>query len=73
MKLLSVCIKALFRDVALNLYAGSFYRAAIPQDITSGLPNPDNWGEPVAALASTSCNISQFFVNHSIIFGEIFS
>lgn len=50
----------------------SFYRAAIPQDITSGLPNPDNWGEPVAALASTSCNISQFFVNHSIIFDITF-
>lgn len=49
--------------------SGSFYRAAIPQDITQGLPNPSNWGEPVAALAPTHCNISQYFANHSIVFG----
>lgn len=52
-----------------NLASGSFYRAAIPQDITQGIPNPSNWGEPVAALASTHCNIPQYFANHSIVFG----
>ena len=52
-----------------DLGSGSFYRAAIPQDITQGLPDPSNWGEPVAALASTNCNISQYFANHSIVFG----
>jgi hypothetical protein len=50
----------------------SFYRAAIPQDITQGLPDPSNWGEPVAALASTNCNISQYFANHSIVFDITF-
>jgi len=50
--------------------SGSFYRAAIPQDIVQGAPDPSNWGEPVAALSNQSCNITQNFVNHSIIFGE---
>ncbi|KAG6381199.1 ribosomal L15-domain-containing protein [Boletus reticuloceps] len=48
----------------------SFYRAAVPQDITSGLPDPSNWGEPVAALVPTNCNISRSFANHSIVFGD---
>jgi len=51
--------------------SGSFYRAAIPENIGQGLPDPSTWGEPVAALAPTSCNISQFFANHSIVFGEL--
>ncbi|KAG6335282.1 hypothetical protein ID866_3811 [Astraeus odoratus] len=50
----------------------SFYRAAIPQDINEGLPDPSNWGEPVAELAPTSCNITQFFANHSIVFDITF-
>ncbi|KAH0838326.1 ribosomal L15-domain-containing protein [Lanmaoa asiatica] len=50
----------------------SFYRAAIPQDINQGLPDPSNWGEPVAALAPTNCNISQYFANHSIVFDITF-
>lgn len=49
---------------------GSFYRAAIPQDIVQGEPNPSNWGEPVAALSNQGCNITQYFTNHSIVFGE---
>jgi len=49
---------------------GSFYRSAIPLDIGQGAPNPSNWGEPVAALSNQSCNMTQYFVNHSIIFGE---
>lgn len=50
----------------------SFYRAAIPEDIAQGLPDPTIWGEPDAALAPTSCNISQYFANHSIIFDITF-
>jgi hypothetical protein len=50
--------------------AGSFYRAAIPKDITSGAPNPSEWGKPSATLSSTQCNIGKYFSNHSIIFGE---
>ncbi|KAJ6610875.1 concanavalin A-like lectin/glucanase domain-containing protein [Mycena sp. CBHHK59/15] len=50
----------------------SFYRSAIPQDITSGSPNPANWGTPVAALAPAACDPLTFFVNHSIIFDITF-
>ncbi|KAE9411131.1 hypothetical protein BT96DRAFT_969316 [Gymnopus androsaceus JB14] len=47
----------------------SFYRAAIPEDITAGSPNPtlENWGQPVAALAPGGCDPITNFVNHSII------
>ncbi|KAG2154871.1 glycoside hydrolase family 16 protein [Suillus clintonianus] len=50
----------------------SFYRALIPVDITQGEPNPSNWGEPDAALSTQSCNITQFFANHSIVFDITF-
>ncbi|KAG1750014.1 glycoside hydrolase family 16 protein [Suillus paluster] len=50
----------------------SFYRAAIPQDIVQGEPNPSNWGTPVAALSTQSCNITQYFANHSIVFDITF-
>ncbi|KAF9229309.1 glycoside hydrolase family 16 protein [Gyrodon lividus] len=50
----------------------SFYRAAIPQDIIQGLPDPSNWGEPVAELAPSSCDITQYFANHSIVFDITF-
>ncbi|KAG2149980.1 glycoside hydrolase family 16 protein [Suillus cothurnatus] len=50
----------------------SFYRAAIPLDITQGEPNPSNWGEPVAELSTQSCDISNYFSNHSIVFDITF-
>ncbi|OAX42990.1 glycoside hydrolase family 16 protein [Rhizopogon vinicolor AM-OR11-026] len=50
----------------------SFYRAAVPQDIVQGEPEPSNWGEPVAALSNQSCNITQYFANHSIVFDITF-
>lgn len=50
----------------------SFYRAAIPLDITQGEPNPSNWGEPVAVLSTQSCNITNYFANHSIVFDITF-
>ncbi|KAJ6519845.1 glycoside hydrolase family 16 protein [Mycena sanguinolenta] len=46
----------------------SFYRSAIPNDITINSPDPSNWGVPVAALAPDACDPLTFFVNHSIIF-----
>ena len=49
---------------------GSFFRAAVPNDIDQGSPNPSLWGTPSATLANTSCNIEQFFINHSIVFGK---
>ncbi|KAL9716224.1 hypothetical protein Ac2012v2_000670 [Leucoagaricus gongylophorus] len=50
----------------------SFYRQAIPSDITQGSPNPSQWGPPVAVLEPADCNISQYFSNHSIIFDITF-
>jgi hypothetical protein len=52
---------------------GSFYRAAVPQDILQGSPNPANWGVPSAALEPGRCDPLKFFVNHSMIFGMRFS
>ena len=49
---------------------GSFFRAAVPDDVTQGSPNPSLWGIPSATLSNTSCNIEQYFVNHSIVFGK---
>ncbi|KAJ4484668.1 concanavalin A-like lectin/glucanase domain-containing protein [Lentinula edodes] len=50
----------------------SFYRAAIPQDIQAGSPNPSGWGNPVAALEPGGCDPISNFVNHSIIFDITF-
>lgn len=50
---------------------GSFYRAAIPQDILEGSPNPSNWGLPSAALSPEKCEMETYFKEHSIIFGEL--
>ncbi|KAG1801599.1 glycoside hydrolase family 16 protein [Suillus plorans] len=50
----------------------SFYRATVPLDITQGRPDPSNWGEPVAALSTQSCNITNYFANHSIVFDITF-
>ena len=47
----------------------SFYRAAIPDDINAGSPNPSGWGKPVAFLSPDSCDPIKYFTNHSIIFG----
>ncbi|KAF8168197.1 glycoside hydrolase family 16 protein [Crassisporium funariophilum] len=50
----------------------SFFRAAIPRDITAGTPSPSEWGLPSATLASTACDISSFFANHSVVFDITF-
>ena len=52
---------------------GSFYRAAIPPDITQGSPNPAEWGVPSAVLESDNCDLLGFFKNHSIVFGKLVS
>jgi len=56
-----------------EITAWSFYRAAIPQDILSGTPNPSGWGTPAAKLVPTHCNpLSNYFMNMSIIFDITF-
>ncbi|PPQ88666.1 LOW QUALITY PROTEIN: hypothetical protein CVT25_010242 [Psilocybe cyanescens] len=48
----------------------SFYRAAIPTDITDGVPDPSKWGLPSARLDASQCDIEKYFVKHSIVFGQ---
>ncbi|KAH9475198.1 putative glycosidase C21B10.07 [Psilocybe cubensis] len=50
----------------------SFFRAAIPADITAGTPNPSLWGVPSAMLRNTMCDIPKYFANHSIVFDITF-
>ncbi|KAL0951157.1 hypothetical protein HGRIS_007889 [Hohenbuehelia grisea] len=50
----------------------SFYRAAVPQNIFDGNPNPLTWGNPVARLDSSQCDPLRFFSNHSVIFDITF-
>ncbi|KAH9903215.1 concanavalin A-like lectin/glucanase domain-containing protein [Cubamyces lactineus] len=49
-----------------------FPRNAIPSDITSGAPQPDGWGVPMARWPATDCDPSQFFSDHSAIFDTTF-
>jgi len=56
----------------LGIAIWSFYRQAIPNDITQGSPDPSKWGPPVASLDPGSCDLSQYFANHSIIFDITF-
>src|ERR1700734_1207806 len=51
--------------------SGSFYRQAIPEDITNGQsPNPSTWIELVAQLSPSGCDPLKYFYNHSVIFGQ---
>lgn len=51
---------------ALKLYW--FKRSNIPADITSGNPNPANWGTPASQFTSGSnCNISKYFKDLTIV------
>ncbi|KAF8224169.1 glycoside hydrolase family 16 protein [Tricholoma matsutake] len=56
----------------IDISVWSFYRAAIPPDITQGSPNPANWGVPSAVLQSNNCDLLSFFKNHSIVFDITF-
>jgi hypothetical protein len=51
---------------------GFFYRASIPTDINQHAPDPTNWGVPSAQLSSTGCSLSNFFIQHQIVFGTSF-
>ena len=50
-----------------------FPRYRIPQDITSGTPNPEWWGEPVASFSSgLTCDMQERFKDHKIVFDTTF-
>ena len=75
MSLASVFVSVAIRlngDDLADMQTGSFYRAAIPQDVTNGQPTPSTWGEPVAYLLPDHCDPITNFINHSIIFGTFY-
>jgi len=49
-----------------------FPRSAIPNDITSGNPNPGSWGTPYANFVFGSNCPSSHFYNHQVIFDLTF-
>jgi hypothetical protein len=50
----------------------SFFRAAIPADVTAGTPSPSSWGAPSAMLRNTQCDITKYFAWHVIVFDITF-
>ncbi|OQU94025.1 hypothetical protein CLAIMM_00447 isoform 1 [Cladophialophora immunda] len=54
---------------AINIWF--FARSAIPSDISSGSPDPSNWGQPLASFAG-GCNIDEFFNDNQIVFDTTF-
>jgi hypothetical protein len=45
-----------------------FPRDEVPDDITSGNPDPGTWPTPVALWGADSCDISSHFYAHSLVF-----
>jgi hypothetical protein len=44
-----------------------FTRSSIPQDITSGRPDPSTWPTPVAFWSNTDCDMASHFIDHSLV------
>ncbi|CAL1696723.1 unnamed protein product [Somion occarium] len=45
-----------------------FPRNSIPSDVSSGKPQPNNWGQPMAHWPASGCDPFKFFYTHSAIF-----
>ncbi|OTB07699.1 glycoside hydrolase family 16 protein [Hypoxylon sp. CI-4A] len=54
-----------WRDEGIRLW--QFARDSIPDDITSGNPDPSTWSEASADFPNTDCDIGSHFRNQSII------
>ncbi|KAI0701491.1 glycoside hydrolase family 16 protein [Cytidiella melzeri] len=45
-----------------------FPRGQIPQDVTSGNPDPSSWGAPTALFPNNdSCNLGELFQDHALV------
>jgi len=51
-----------------GIYIYFFPRGSIPADLLAEKPQPNTWGTAMAFWPASTCNPSQFFVNHSVIF-----
>jgi hypothetical protein len=49
-----------------------FPRSAIPSDMSSNSPDPENWGSPMASWSSSSCDIDEAFSSNQIVFDTTF-
>ncbi|CDW98958.1 hypothetical protein [Sporisorium scitamineum] len=45
-----------------------FPKGSVPKDISSGSPDPSNWGTPQAHWPATNCNMNNYFYNHVVVF-----
>lgn len=45
-----------------------FARSEVPKDINNGNPNPVSWGAPAAFWSADSCNITDHFHGHALVF-----
>ncbi|KAH0838482.1 glycoside hydrolase family 16 protein [Lanmaoa asiatica] len=62
-------VYAMYWDNNVGIKVWYFQRGSIPNDITAGAPQPQNWPTPMAFWANSNlCNISNMFKDHSAIF-----
>ncbi|OTB06687.1 glycoside hydrolase family 16 protein, partial [Hypoxylon sp. CI-4A] len=56
---------------ALNIF---FFprNGAIPEDLTSGQPDPSTWGTPQTTFSGDGCDIPSHFINHQLVFDTTF-
>lgn len=45
-----------------------FPKGSVPDDISSGSPDPSSWGQPMAHWPATNCDMSKYFYNHVVVF-----
>lgn len=50
-----------------GIYLWFWPRGLVPSDAQGDSPNPDGWGEPVAAYPSSSCDFNTFFSPQTLI------
>ena len=59
---------ALLWDTSAGMSLWHFARADIPSDITEEAPTPSNWGSPAGFWSAATCDISDNFYDHVMIF-----
>lgn len=55
-----------------GIFVWFFPSGSIPEDITSGNPDPTGWATPMASFSGTGCDFDTAFANHNLIFDTTF-